>query len=115
MAELWGGVVSRTINRAWALAIGFGLWAAIAQAHPGGLDGHGCHHDRKRSGYHCHRAPQHATLAKAPQTLSGRGAFANCTQARAAGAAPLYRGEPGYGRHLDRDNDGVACEPYRKR
>ena len=46
---------------------------------------------------------------------SGRGAFANCTQARAAGAAPLYRGEPGYGRHLDRDNDGVACEPYRKR
>ena len=84
MAELWGGVVSRTINRAWALAIGFGLWAAIAQAHPGGLDGHGCHHDRKRSGYHCHRAPQRATLAKAPQTLSGRGAFANCTQARAA-------------------------------
>ena len=36
--------------------------------------------------------------------------YANCTAARAAGAAPIYRGEPGYGSHLDRDNDGVACE-----
>lgn len=38
--------------------------------------------------------------------------FANCARARAAGAAPLYRGEPGYGPHLDGDGDGVACEPY---
>ena len=36
--------------------------------------------------------------------------YANCSAARAAGAAPVYRGEPGYGRHLDRDNDGVGCE-----
>lgn len=36
--------------------------------------------------------------------------FKNCTQARAAGAAPIYRGEPGYRRKLDRDGDGVACE-----
>ena len=34
---------------------------------------------------------------------------------RAAGAAPLYRGQPGYGSHMDRDGDGVACEPYRGR
>lgn len=107
--------MSRSINRAWALAIGFGLWAAVAHAHPGGLDGQGCHHDRKRGGYHCHRAPQRAPPTKTPQTLSGRGAFANCTQARAAGAAPLNRGDPGYGRDLDRDNDGVACEPSRRR
>ncbi|WP_276801858.1 excalibur calcium-binding domain-containing protein, partial [Cellulomonas iranensis] len=26
-------------------------------------------------------------------------------EARAAGAAPVRRGEPGYGPHLDRDND----------
>ncbi len=37
-------------------------------------------------------------------------AFANCTAAREAGAAPLRRGEPGYGDHLDGDGDGVACE-----
>lgn len=36
--------------------------------------------------------------------------YANCTAARAAGAAPIYRGEPGYRSGLDRDNDGVACE-----
>lgn len=36
--------------------------------------------------------------------------YANCSQARAAGAAPILRGEPGYRRALDRDNDGIACE-----
>ncbi|MGW0037326.1 GmrSD restriction endonuclease domain-containing protein [Gordonia sp. NPDC003376] len=36
--------------------------------------------------------------------------FKNCSQARAAGAAPLYRGQPGYRSALDRDGDGVACE-----
>ena len=36
--------------------------------------------------------------------------FANCTAARDAGAAPVYEGDPGYGRHLDRDGDGVGCE-----
>ncbi|WP_443062645.1 excalibur calcium-binding domain-containing protein [Streptomyces sp. NBC_00390] len=35
---------------------------------------------------------------------------ANCTAVRAAGAAPIRTGDPGYGRHLDRDGDGVACE-----
>lgn len=36
--------------------------------------------------------------------------YANCTAARAAGAAPLFVGDPGYRRALDRDGDGVACE-----
>ncbi|WP_254259302.1 excalibur calcium-binding domain-containing protein [Leucobacter chinensis] len=36
--------------------------------------------------------------------------FQNCTAARAAGAAPVYRGDPGYGPHLDRDGDGIGCE-----
>ncbi|WP_062649403.1 excalibur calcium-binding domain-containing protein [Streptomyces maremycinicus] len=36
--------------------------------------------------------------------------YDNCTAARAAGAAPVRVGDPGYGRHLDRDGDGVACE-----
>jgi hypothetical protein len=41
--------------------------------------------------------------------------FGNCAQARAAGAAPLSRGQPGYSPRLDRDGDGVACEPYHGR
>lgn len=36
--------------------------------------------------------------------------YANCSEARAAGAAPIRRGEPGYASHLDRDNDGVGCD-----
>ena len=38
--------------------------------------------------------------------------YRNCAAARAAGAAPIYIGEPGYSPHLDRDGDGIACEPY---
>lgn len=36
--------------------------------------------------------------------------FSSCSQAEAAGAAPLYTGQPGYSSKLDRDGDGVACE-----
>lgn len=39
-----------------------------------------------------------------------RGWYKNCAEARAAGAAPIYRGQPGYSSKLDRDNDGIACE-----
>lgn len=41
--------------------------------------------------------------------------YRNCNEARAAGVTPLYRGDPGYGAHMDGDGDGVACEPYRGR
>lgn len=36
--------------------------------------------------------------------------YKNCSAAKAAGAAPVRRGDPGYGKHLDRDGDGVGCE-----
>jgi len=36
--------------------------------------------------------------------------YRNCTAVRQAGAAPIRRGDPGFGPHLDRDGDGVACE-----
>ena len=39
--------------------------------------------------------------------------YPNCAAARAAGAAPIYAGQPGYRPGLDADNDGIACEPYR--
>ncbi|MEL4153918.1 excalibur calcium-binding domain-containing protein [Corynebacterium bovis] len=43
-------------------------------------------------------------------TPPAAGLFDNCSQARAAGAAPIYRGAPNYLPKLDRDNDGIACE-----
>lgn len=36
--------------------------------------------------------------------------YANCDEARRAGAAPLYWGRPGYRIELDTDRDGIACE-----
>ncbi|OAS85104.1 excalibur calcium-binding domain-containing protein [Metabacillus litoralis] len=36
--------------------------------------------------------------------------YKNCDEARSAGAAPVHQGEPGYGKHLDRDGDGVGCD-----
>jgi hypothetical protein len=41
--------------------------------------------------------------------------YPNCAWARANGAAPIKRGEPGYRAALDADEDGIACEPYRGR
>ena len=35
--------------------------------------------------------------------------YANCKEAKAAGAAPMYEGDPGYRPELDRNHDGIAC------
>lgn len=39
-------------------------------------------------------------------------AYANCDEAREYGHAPVYEGEAEYAPHLDRDGDGVGCEPW---
>lgn len=36
--------------------------------------------------------------------------YQNCTDARAQGAAPVYKNDPGYYPALDRDGDGIGCE-----
>ena len=46
-----------------------------------------------------------ATLVTAQEVY-----YPNCDAARAAGAAPIYQGQPGYRTKLDRDRDGIACE-----
>lgn len=51
-------------------------------------------------------SPPAASTSDAPSGIY----FTNCDAARAAGAAPLLVGDPGYRGPLDRDNDGVACE-----
>ena len=87
-----------------------------AFAHPGGLAADGCHYDRKHGGRHCHRAgsssSSSAGRSRSFGLLSSGGStyYRNCTAARAAGAAPVRVGDPGYGPHLDRDRDGVGCE-----
>ena len=91
-----------------------GLTASSVKAHGGGLNSEGCHNDRKNGGYHCHRgssAGQSKTSKWQAALSSGSSTyFANCSAARAAGAAPVRAGDPGYSARLDRDGDGVGCE-----
>lgn len=82
--------------------------APQAWSHPGGLNAEGCHNNRKTGDYHCHRAST-APLRRQPLSTGG-GSYPNCAAARAAGAAPVRVGDQGYGRHLDRDGDGIGCE-----
>lgn len=66
------------------------------------------------------RAQQAAAVVPQPQpqpqpqqgfvSQPQQGSYRNCSEARAAGAAPLHRGDPGYSPRLDRDGDGLACE-----
>jgi hypothetical protein len=88
--------------------------SAAAHAHSGGLDADGCHHNRKTGDYHCHRAAATPRPVDAGAAAASR-PFRNCAEARAAGAAPVRAGEPGYAPHLDRDGDGIGCEPFRRR
>lgn len=41
--------------------------------------------------------------------------YENCSEARADGAESIREGEPGYREELDRDGDGIACEPWHGR
>ncbi|MGP3690425.1 excalibur calcium-binding domain-containing protein [Streptomyces sp. IBSNAI002] len=67
---------------------------------------------------------RYAEVTKAPATptadtdaTSGTGGsggssayYKNCDAAKAAGAAPIRKGQPGYRSALDKDGDGVACD-----
>ncbi|MFD5868146.1 excalibur calcium-binding domain-containing protein [Corynebacterium sp. NPDC060344] len=54
--------------------------------------------------------PQPAPAYTPPADAGGGVYYANCAEARAAGAAPIPAGAPGYRPGLDRNNDLVACE-----
>jgi hypothetical protein len=58
-------------------------------------------------------APVEAPLRLSEPGESSSGSsdgYGSCDEARADGAAPVHRGDPGYSTRLDRDGDGVACE-----
>ena len=97
-----------------ASALSLGVPAVSAIAHPGGLNAEGCHNNRKTGDYHCHRgggSSSSSTARKRTYSALGSGTYYhNCSAARAAGAAPVRSGDPGYASHLDRDGDGVGCE-----
>ena len=59
--------------------------------------------------------PGAASTPATPDTIGSQGSsttvyYQSCAAARAARAAPLHVGDPGYRTGLDRDKDGIACE-----
>ncbi|MGK5682367.1 GmrSD restriction endonuclease domain-containing protein [Actinoplanes sp. URMC 104] len=53
--------------------------------------------------------PATSVLSISPSTAA-ESYFPNCAAARAAGVAPIRRGQEGYRLGLDRDQDGIACD-----
>ncbi|AIE33454.1 excalibur calcium-binding domain-containing protein [Bacillus thuringiensis] len=71
--------------------------------------------DEKRQADEQTRKQQEEQKAQQAQTQPANGNtdsayYKNCAAVRAAGKAPLHKGQPGYSSHLDRDGDGIACE-----
>ncbi|MBI4454750.1 MAG: HNH endonuclease [Acidobacteria bacterium] len=89
------------------LAVLFSLRLPRLNAHGGGLDAYGCHNDRARGNYHCHRGPLagrvFASKAEAMRELSAQGAPAD----KPATVAPRAQASP------PRASDGAAAQtPY---
>lgn len=57
--------------------------------------------------------PSEARRVTSPDAGDGGVFYPGCNAVRAAGKAPLHRGEPGYRAGMDGDGDGIACEPIR--
>lgn len=49
-------------------------------------------------------------VSKADSSSGGSVTYKTCAEVKAAGKAPLRKGDPGYSAKLDRDGDGVACD-----
>jgi endonuclease YncB( thermonuclease family) len=55
-------------------------------------------------------APAPVAPPPPPPPPSNNVYYANCDAVRAAGAAPIYPGDPGWQTKFDRNHDGVGCE-----
>jgi hypothetical protein len=50
------------------------------------------------------------TTAKPTAVAKSQVSYDSCAEVRAAGKAPIKKGQPGYSTKLDRDKDGIACD-----
>ncbi|WP_225206259.1 excalibur calcium-binding domain-containing protein [Novosphingobium huizhouense] len=81
--------------------LGMALSATISTAQAKGRKSGATGNSRRRA---------HGGAAGGPRGGGDDAYYPNCSSARAAGAAPIRAGDPGYSRKLDRDGDGIACE-----
>ncbi len=91
------------VARQVAVKAGHGLWVTRAERNAAATVLAGCPDEPLPGDAPADAAPQ---AAPAPAGT----AYADCTAVRAAAAAPIRRGEPGWRDAFDGDGDGVGCE-----
>ncbi|MGY1637720.1 DUF1524 domain-containing protein [Geodermatophilus sp. SYSU D00742] len=87
------------VARQVAVKAGYGLWMTRAERNAAATVLSGCPAEPLPGGG---GAPASAPPAEVT--------YADCGAVRAAGAAPIHRGEPGWRDAFDGDGDGVGCE-----
>jgi hypothetical protein len=89
------------VARQVSVKVGYGLWMTAAERDAAATVLSRCPDEPLPGGV---PAPADAPGAPAPA------GYADCTAVRAAGAAPIRRGDPGWSDAFDGDGDGVGCE-----
>ncbi|RZV30525.1 MAG: excalibur calcium-binding domain-containing protein, partial [Sphingomonadaceae bacterium] len=75
-------------------------------AHPSEESAKRCHMHKETGALHCPKREAAEAPASEFRPMRSREVyFRNCNAARAAGYAPIRRGDPGYRPELDADND----------
>ena len=92
------------VARQVAVKAGYGLWATRAERNAAATVLAGCPEEPLPG------AVAVSPAAESAPSPSPRTSYADCDAVRAAGAAPIRRGEPGWSDAFDGDGDGVGCE-----
>ena len=96
------------VARQVAVKAGYGLWVTRAERNAAATVLAGCPEEPLPGAVPVTPA---AESAPAPSpSPSPRTSYTDCGAVRAAGAAPIRRGEPGWSDAFDGDGDGVGCE-----
>ncbi|MGY1706322.1 DUF1524 domain-containing protein [Geodermatophilus sp. SYSU D00697] len=89
------------VARQVAVKAGYGLWMTRAERNAAATVLSGCPDQR---------LPGNGGPAAPESVPAGEVSYPDCAAVRAAGAAPIRRGEPGWRDTFDGDGDGVGCE-----
>ncbi len=100
------------VARQVAVKAGYGLWTTRAERNAAATVLAGCPEEPLPGAVAVSPAaePSPASSPRPSRAPSPRTSYADCDAVRAAGAAPIRRGEPGWSDAFDGDGDGVGCE-----
>ena len=93
------------VARQVAVKTGYGLWATRAERNAAATVLAGCPAEPLPG-----EPATGGTAQAAPAPQPAGTAYADCDAVRAAGAAPIRRGAPGWNDTFDGDGDGIGCE-----